>query len=714
MAGPVGNPFAADESFEAAGSSFIDMRTSPPENLRTRKGSLNPFISPEVVRAEEGAAELVDARLKERLQASVGDDNFRSTLPDDAFDVITGSPLFVPSPESNLVPITSEKEEILSNFRRYNLDDDEIRLISNLPDAVAKATLEELQSRKPSLGAEEESECAPDCGDTRGDEPALAASRPAPTSPEEDEGGDLPVEAVQPSGWDLPARAQALADPQPPLQSAKVDAIDDRLQHIEEMMHSLRRKESATPKPSEQELDLIKDQQQIIKAKDEAIADLMRDKEKLYLKLQDMSDEKEVSAAMSAREHTSLEEVSKIVNEYDARLEKNKSERKELLDRIEYLLGERRDFNKLESAFEALRNDNIHLQEALGEERHRSQVLIKEIRDYNQVHLEASAMCTEYKSKFEKSESDIESLKSYIVECNSANYHQRLQIEELVHENKALQAETVNLKLDLTNQQEEMARLAKEVRVLEASKQKLMLSPQKIPQATRPRDNIRIPPRSAVEARAPSELAHPPPPPLQARSPQKVILSPKSVSNIDTIENIYDRIRRGHRQETGGHHHPKEFVAAVDEREASRVADDGLYNANAVREAAGFQPRSEVKENIREAYAPQAKPSPDPAPQMAPMPPKAAKPSSKTYPYALDNDKSPTFSDEQKIERQLLKINMEKQFLESQYAKMPASSGKTLAQRKQKREIEDRLTKLNKEISSCRLTLKRLQQAAGR
>ena len=476
MAGPVGNPFAADESFEAAGSSFIDMRTSPPENLRTRKGSLNPFISPEVVRAEEGAAELVDARLKERLQASVGDDNFRSTLPDDAFDVITGSPLFVPSPESNLVPITSEKEEILSNFRRYNLDDDEIRLISNLPDAVAKATLEELQSRKPSLGAEEESECAPDCGDTRGDDPALAASRPAPTSPEEDEGGDLPVEAVQPSGWDLPARAQALADPQPPLQSAKVDAIDDRLQHIEEMMHSLRRKESATPKPSEQELDLIKDQQQIIKAKDEAIADLMRDKEKLYLKLQDMSDEKEVSAAMSAREHTSLEEVSKIVNEYEARLEKNKSERKELLDRIEYLLGERRDFNKLESAFEALRNDNIHLQEALGEERHRSQVLIKEIRDYNQVHLEASAMCTEYKSKFEKSESDIESLKSYIVECNSANYHQRLQIEELVHENKALQAETVNLKLDLTNQQEEMARLAKEVRVLEASKQKLMRS----------------------------------------------------------------------------------------------------------------------------------------------------------------------------------------------------------------------------------------------
>ena len=79
-----------------------------------------------------------------------------------------------------------------------------------------------------------------------------------------------------------------------------------------------------------------------------------------------------------------------------------------------------------------------------------------------------------------------------------------------------------------------------------------------------------------------------------------------------------------------------------------------------------------MKENIREAYAPQAKPSPDPAPQMAPMPPKAAKPSSKTYPYALDNDKSPSFSDEQKIERQLLKMNMEKQFLESQYAKMDA------------------------------------------
>ena len=70
------------------------------------------------------------------------------------------------------------------------------------------------------------------------------------------------------------------------------------------------------------------------------------------------------------------------------------------------------------------------------------------------------------------------------------------------------------------------------------------------------------------------------------------------------------------------------------------------------------------------------------------------------------------FTEEQKLERLLLKMNMEKQYLESQYAKMPASSGRTLAQRKLKREIEERLGKLNKEISSSRLSLKRL--TAGR
>lgn len=42
---------------------------------------------------------------------------------------------------------------------------------------------------------------------------------------------------------------------------------------------------------------------------------------------------------------------------------------------------------------------------------------------------------------------------------------------------------------------------------------------------------------------------------------------------------------------------------------------------------------------------------------------------------------------------------------------MPATSGRTLAQRKQKREIEERLTGLNREISSSRLALKRLQAA---
>ena len=52
------------------------MRTSPPENLRTRKGSLNPFISPEVVRAEE----LVD-RFEGRLDTDGTNTLTKESMP---------------------------------------------------------------------------------------------------------------------------------------------------------------------------------------------------------------------------------------------------------------------------------------------------------------------------------------------------------------------------------------------------------------------------------------------------------------------------------------------------------------------------------------------------------------------------------------------------------------------------------------------------------
>ncbi|QDZ20921.1 hypothetical protein HOP50_04g34450 [Chloropicon primus] len=747
-----GNPFA-DESFEVDGDNFLDMRTTTTttallvadDNQQTereepdaakfsRRRSSNPFVSPENF--------LVDSRLQERLQASVLEDNFRSTIPDDEeFHVTSGSPLFVPSPESNLVPITTEKEEILSNFKQYNLDSDELQLISKLPDAVAKATLDQLQRRQAEAGSG-----APELPEERGlgdwspesdhdvhDHHLVAveevheeadAFRPVEQEPEREASV-----AEEQDYWPRRGLERAPEPEAPPLAAmAKVEAIDDRLQHIEEVVVSLKRKES-DPVVREKELSLIKDQQMVIAQKDEAIAGLVKDKEELYLRLRDMMDEKEVNAAMSAREQSSLEEVSNIVNEYEARLKEAKSEKNELVDRIEYLLGERRDYNKLESAFEALRNDNIHLQEAIGDERHRCETLMREVREYAQVQHEASAACVEYKSKFEKAESDVDSLKSYIVECNTANYNQRIQMDDLVRENKLLQATIVNLKLDLTNQDEELSRLSREVKVLEASKQKLLLSPQKMVEVSRPRDNLGIIPSYDAHVR-PSlgdfdfeVQAHRAPAasvqvPVAARieEPPREVLTPKSMSNRDTIENIYDHIRRGHRQ----YHGEEDLnVAMAEEREplqaskeeslASRQRGPERVSEEAAPTPSALERRNEAKENIIRKQADIAINKQEAKAANA----ESARRPSHACPYAVEGDKSSTFNSEQKIERQLLKMNMEKQFLESQYAKMPASSGRTLAQRKQKREIEERLNKLNKEISSNRLALKRLTSGRG-
>ena len=159
------------------------------------------------------------------------------------------------------------------------------------------------------------------------------------------------------------------------------------------------------------------------------------------------------------------------------------------------------------------------------------------------------------------------------------------------------------------------------------------------------------------------------------------MLTPRSASNREAIESIYGHIRRGHDQR-------RPVVAGT-------RAPEPL----------------EAKENLGAPEEPMAVAKPqvvDPLP--ASVEPRR-RPSQPACPYAVDVGGPAGQSEEEKIERLLLKMNLEKQSLESQYAKMPATSGRTLAQRKQKREIEERLTGLNREISSSRLALKRLQAA---
>jgi hypothetical protein len=46
--------------------------------------------------------------------------------------------------------------------------------------------------------------------------------------------------------------------------------------------------------------------------------------------------------------------------------------------------------------------------------------------------------------------------------------------------------------------------------------------------------------------------------------------------------------------------------------------------------------------------------------------------------------------------------------LDAEYSRMPTNAGKTIAQRRRKVEVEGRLEAIAKEISSCRLGLKKL------
>lgn len=58
------------------------------------------------------------------------------------------------------------------------------------------------------------------------------------------------------------------------------------------------------------------------------------------------------------------------------------------------------------------------------------------------------------------------------------------------------------------------------------------------------------------------------------------------------------------------------------------------------------------------------------------------------------------------LEGQLLQLNTEKDHLNAEFDKMPAHSGRTLAERQRKQQVEARLAAINREASSLRLQLK--------
>ena len=60
------------------------------------------------------------------------------------------------------------------------------------------------------------------------------------------------------------------------------------------------------------------------------------------------------------------------------------------------------------------------------------------------------------------------------------------------------------------------------------------------------------------------------------------------------------------------------------------------------------------------------------------------------------------------LETRLMKLSLERSQLESEYAKMPAISGRTIQERRRKVAVEGRLEELGKDVSRVRMQLREL------
>lgn len=62
----------------------------------------------------------------------------------------------------------------------------------------------------------------------------------------------------------------------------------------------------------------------------------------------------------------------------------------------------------------------------------------------------------------------------------------------------------------------------------------------------------------------------------------------------------------------------------------------------------------------------------------------------------------------QDLEDKLMKLNQEKAELEAEYARMPSHAGRSIRERRRKRDIESRFEVLDHGVNSIRLHLKKL------
>jgi len=102
---------------------------------------------------------------------------------------------------------------------------------------------------------------------------------------------------------------------------------------------------------------------------------------------------------------------------------------------------------------------------------------------------------------------------------------------------------------------------------------------------------------------------------------------------------------------------------------------------------------------------------PEHPPREAPQPPQPPSPPEPPLPASsvvgMSGNWKGLMEQTQEVEHRLLKLNAEKDSLEAEYNKMPPQL-KTMVQRRRKAQVEERIEEVTKQISSCRLQLKRL------
>ena len=331
-------------------------------------------------------------------------DSFRSAIPDD--DFVDGEALGRAYDDARVVPTSAHKATILNDMAALDLSESDVGLISSLPDAVARATLDEY--RKASAR-----------------EPAASTPPPAAAAA-----------AVEPA-----AKPPSPSNP-PSLPSEEASALRERVRHLEAKIEELAL--ARVPKDGSGS-----DAKANEKNEDDDNDDDDNDDE----------EERDNARRLIAASKGAIEELR----------EENAALRRGMQDLATEARTSARKAANLEADVDALRSENARLDGLLQREADRSRDLLGELRRLSQSQADGAAVSQTLQAKYAKAESRMEALKQMVCDKNAHNHEQSVVIDSLSKSNKALQSQVVHLKLECANHNEALRRLAQEVKALEAN-----------------------------------------------------------------------------------------------------------------------------------------------------------------------------------------------------------------------------------------------------